>query len=102
MDNSCEMLDLNSNGNSDIHNKDTFEDIMIKYGNIPHMIDPVLPYNNIDVSHVIDKPFVACLSISRKSFEDSCRKEIIAFTNMIRLAYRGLEQCYNATINESV
>merc|ERR1712233_115432 len=100
----------------------TFEDIMIKFGNVPYIIDPILPSTNninpdlswvwgIDVSHVRDKPSVACLSISRKPFEGSLRsmhflshlnpsrKEIIAFTNMITLAYRGLEQCYNATID---
>ncbi len=95
---------------------------MIKYGNISYIIDPMLPYNTIntnlcwvwgiDVSHVRDKPSVACLSISRKPFECSlrnmhflshlnpCRKEIIAFTNMITLAYKGLEQCYQSTIAE--
>merc|ERR1719251_351118 len=93
-----------------------------KICNVPYIIDPILPSTNninpdlswvwgIDVSHVRDKPSVACLSISRKPFEGSLRsmhflshlnpsrKEIIAFTNMITLAYRGLEQCYNATID---
>jgi len=103
----------------------TFEDIMIKFGNVPYCIDPLLPSGDryidikscwvwgIDVSHVRDKPSVACLSISRSPFEGSlrsmhflshlnpCRKEIIAFNNMITLAFEGLEQCYNATLSES-
>merc|ERR1719189_1717971 len=98
----------------------TFEDIMIKFGNVPYCIDPLLPSHDryiniescwvwgIDVSHVRDKPSVACLSISRKPFEGSlrsmhflshlnpCRKEIIAFNNMITLALQGLEQCFAA------
>lgn len=99
----------------------TFEDIMIKFGNIPYIIDPVLPHGTqhinpdlcwvwgLDVSHVRDKPSVACLSISRRPFEGSlrsmsffvhlnpARKEIVAFDNMITLAYRGLEECYERT-----
>jgi len=98
----------------------TFEDIMIKFGNVPYTIDPLLPSGDkyidtescwvwgVDVSHVRDKPSVACLSISRKPFEGSlrsmhflshlnpCRKEIIAFNNMITLALQGLEQCFAA------
>lgn len=102
----------------------TFEDIMIKFGNIPYMIDPVLPNKSenidvdscwcwgVDVSHVRDKPSVACLSISRKPFQGSLRrmhffahlnpprKEIIAFTNMITLAFRGLEEAFTHTQRE--
>ena len=99
---------------------------MIKFGNIPYIIDPLLPNGNnnnididltwvwgIDVSHVRDKPSVACLSISRKPFQGSLRdmhffnhlnpsrKEIIAFSNMITLALRGLEDCYNTITSSS-
>ena len=57
----------------------TFEDIMIKFGNVPYMIDPGLAASSpikpdscwtwgVDVSHVRDKPSVACLSISSPSW----------------------------------
>jgi len=102
----------------------TFEDIMIKFGNVPYKIDPGLSVDSpikidscwtmgVDVSHVRDKPSVACLSISRKPFMGSMRwmhhfyhlnpsrKEMVSFCAMITLAHKGLEECYAATLADN-
>ncbi|ETO33529.1 Argonaute-2b [Reticulomyxa filosa] len=102
----------------------TFEDIMIKFGNVPYRINPCLPHGatfinpndcwvvGVDVSHVVNKPSVVMISLSRDPFQGSLRqmhflchlnpsrKEIVGFSNMVNVMYQVLEEGYQATLRE--